>query len=159
MKSGLLIALALALAACGQSAQTPPPAAETAAPAATSVEISDPWAAVTPNGASVGAGYMTLSAHGGGDKLLSASSPRAGRVEIHEMRMEGDLMQMRQLANGLAIPPDGLATLAPGGAHLMFMDLAAPFVEGETVPVTLTFEHAGAVETSLAVRPMTGGAH
>jgi copper(I)-binding protein len=75
------------------------------------------------------------------------------------MRMEGDMMQMRPLTEGLPVPADGVATLAPGGAHLMFMEITAPFVDGETVPVTLTFERAGVVEATLVVRAPGTVAH
>jgi copper(I)-binding protein len=67
------------------------------------------------------------------------------------MAVIDDVMQMSQLPDGLEIPAGETVTLAPGGLHLMFMQISQPFVEGETVPVTLTFEHAGEIEIELAV--------
>jgi copper(I)-binding protein len=145
---------ALTLCACT------PPAQEGAAPAAErsvaapGVAVSDAWAAVTPGGATVGAGYMTISNVGPADTLVSVTSPRAPKVELHEMSMEGSMMRMRPVAH-FTVPADGVVSLTPGGFHLMFLELPAPFVAGETVPVTLTFEHAGDVEVNLTVRERT----
>lgn len=150
----------LALAACGQPAQTP--AAETAAEQAVAgVTLTDPWAAVSAGGASVAGGYVTLRNDSDqADRLVSVSSPRAARVETHEMIADGAIMRMRAVAS-IEVPAHGEAVLAPGGLHLMFFDIDAPFVEGETVPVTLQFENHGVVESSFAVRSraMTSDAH
>ncbi|MBI1186006.1 MAG: copper chaperone PCu(A)C [Alphaproteobacteria bacterium] len=146
---------AVVLASCGQtSTQT---AADAPAAAAAAVTIEDGWAAVTPNGASVAAGYGVIRNNATApDRLIGASSPMAGRVEIHEMVMDGAVMQMREWASFTA-PARGAVTLEPGGAHIMFMDIAGPFREGDSVPLTLVFENAGAVEASLPVRPRSGG--
>ena len=107
--------------------------------------------ATLPN-APVGGGYLTIANKGAADdRLVSVSTPAAGKAEIHEMKMEGDVMKMNALPDGLVIPAGGTVTLEPGGYHLMFMDLRGPFVEGTSVPVTLTFEKAGAVEVQLPV--------
>lgn len=154
-----------ALMVCGCT----PPVQEGTAPAteqsaqAPGVSVSDAWAAVTPGGATVGAGYMTISNVGPADTLVSVASPRAPEVELHEMSMDGGMMRMRPVAH-FTVPADGVVSLTPGGFHLMFMELPAPFVAGETVPVTLTFEHAGAVNVNLTVRErnasdMRGEAH
>ena len=133
------------------------PVAEAPAPAATPV-LADPWAGATKPGAKVAAGYLTITNPGAvEDKLLGAASPRAARVEIHEMKMDGAVMSMAKVEDGLAIAPGGSVSLAPGGLHLMFLDISAPFAVGETVPVTLTFEKAGAVEASFAVRERKAG--
>ncbi len=143
------IAAAFALAACT-------PAAETEAPAGR-LEIRDAWAAPTPGGVNVSAGYLAIvNGAGEADRLISASTPRAGRVEVHEMVMTGDVMQMRPAA-AIEIAPGAEVALAPGGMHLMFYEIATPFAEGEEVSVTLTFEHAGALDVSLPVRRPTGG--
>lgn len=145
-------ALALALAACSPSA--PPESATTAeAPATAALEIRDAWAAPSPGGVDVAAGYLTLVGGSADDTLVSASSPRAGSVEIHEMTMEGGAMQMRAVTGGLAIPAGQTITLAPGGMHLMFMGVTQPFTPGETIPVTLTFANAGAQTVDLPVHP------
>jgi copper(I)-binding protein len=158
MRKGLVLALVCAaLAACS------PPAAKTeaaSAPAATAPEaapvfpvISDGWAAVTPNGAKVAAGYMTITNPGSEpDTLVSVSSQRSPKVEVHEMKMDGAMMTMAPVKGGLAIPAGGSVTLEPGGLHVMFVGIDAGFIEGEIVPLTLTFAKAGAVPATLTVR-------
>lgn len=114
--------------------------------------------ATLPNAPTAG-GYVTI-ANGGSDddRLVSASSPVAGEVQIHEMSVIDDVMQMRELEEGIAIPAGETVALSPGGLHLMFIGLSEGFAEGETVPVTLTFEHAGDVEIALPVRALGAGA-
>ena len=105
-----------------------------------------------PKGAEVAAGYLTIENHGNGaDKLLSVSTPVAGRVEIHEMMEAGGIMMMRPMKEGSTIPPNGKLVFSPGRSHLMFFELKAPFIEGEQVPVSLDFERAGRIDTSLGV--------
>jgi periplasmic copper chaperone A len=153
---------ALALLALAASCGAPQaPTAQQEAPAG-ALEVREAWAAATPGGAEVAAGYLTvINGTSADDRLMSVTSPRAVSVEIHEMSMEGDVMRMRAVEGGLAIPAGESVALAPGGMHIMFVGVTAPFVEGEDIPVTLTFETAGAFEVSLPVRAgMThGGEH
>ena len=117
-----------------------------------SLEISASFARATLPNAPVGGGFMTIENHGeAADRLVSVTSPMAGDVQIHEMAMEGDVMRMRAVPDGLELPAGETVELKPGGYHLMFMGLKGAFVEGETVPVTLTFEHAGSVDLALPV--------
>lgn len=103
-------------------------------------------------GQAVGGGFITLTNEGKeDDRLISAATPNADHVEIHEMTMENDVMKMRQLKDGLPIKAGETVELMPGGFHLMFFGVKAPFRAGETVPVTLTFEKAGKVDVSLPV--------
>lgn len=141
---------ALALGAC-----TPAPAPEPEAPAieeqATALSLSNAWARPTPGGVDVSAGYLTITNAGAvEDQLIGASSPRAAAVELHSMTMENNVMQMRQ-EQSFAIPAGGSLTFGPGGAHLMFIGVTQPFTQGESIPVTLTFATAGAIETTLPV--------
>ena len=107
--------------------------------------------ATLPN-APVGGGFLTITNTGSeDDRLISATSPVAGEVQIHEMKMEGDVMKMAQLPDGLPIPAGQTVTLQPGGFHLMFMQLKQALVEGTKLPVTLTFEKAGTVEVELDI--------
>ena len=109
--------------------------------------------ATLPN-APVGGGYVTITNTGDeADRLLDAQSSFSPDVQIHEMAVVDDVMQMSQLPEGLDIPAGETVTLEPGGLHLMFMAISQPFVEGETVPLTLNFERAGDVEIELAVQP------
>lgn len=109
---------------------------------------------------------MTIANFGSAaDRLTGGSTQVAGRVEIHAMTMENDIMRMRQLKDGLEVPAGGEVTLKPGSFHVMLMDLKQPLQAGDKVPLTLTFAGAGTVETQLDVRPagempaMDHGAH
>lgn len=114
--------------------------------------ISHPWARATPSGAQVGGAYMSITNAGPTpDRLLGGNTPAAGRVEVHEMRMEGDVMQMRPLASGLEILPGATIEIKPGGYHLMLTPLRTPLRQGERVPLTLEFAKAGKVDVELAV--------
>ena len=109
-------------------------------------------------GAKVGGGFLTIKNGGAGeDRLVAVESPAAARVEIHEMKMENDVMRMRKLDDGVALPAGETVELKAGGLHLMFMDVKTPFKEGETVPVTLVFEKAGKVDATFPVGSAKGG--
>jgi copper(I)-binding protein len=97
---------------------------------------------------------MTITNHGASeDRLIGGSTPAAARVEIHEMSMDGGVMRMRKVPGGLAIPEGQTVTLAPGGYHVMFIGLKAPFATGERIPTTLRFQKAGAVTVDFEVSP------
>ena len=114
--------------------------------------IEGPFTRATLPGAKVAGGYLTVTNDGGqDDRLVSASTPAAQSVEIHEMTMQGDVMKMRELPDGLPIRSGQTVALKPGGYHLMMLELKQPLTEGGTVPVTLTFERAGTIEVPLAV--------
>lgn len=116
------------------------------------INISLPFTRATLPNAPVGGGFFTIENTGAEpDRLISATSDVAADTQIHEMAMEGDVMKMRPLTDGLEIPAGETVVLAPGGYHLMFMGLKHPFVEGEKVTVTLTFEKAGSVAVELSV--------
>jgi len=115
--------------------------------------IENPRARATPPGAPVSGGYMMIRNNGAeADRLIGGSAPFAGKVEIHEMAMEGDVMKMRQLENGLEIPAGGMVTLKPGGFHVMFMQMKEQLQEGTTQKVTLQFEKAGEIEVDVDVQ-------
>jgi periplasmic copper chaperone A len=141
------------LAACGPAPSHKAPSAPApAAQAVAGVSVTDARASPTPGGTTTSAGYLTISNSGGADdRLISASSPRAGAVQLHTMEMDGAVMRMRPIEGGVAVPAGGTVAFAPGGMHLMFLDVATPFAEGETIPVTLNFEHAGAVNVNFPV--------
>lgn len=99
-----------------------------------------------------GAGYMTITNHGGSaDRLLSASSPAARQLELHIHMRDGDVMRMRAVP-AIDLPAGQAVTLQPGGLHLMLIGLTAPLEEGGSVPVTLRFERAGEVTVPLAIQ-------
>ena len=115
--------------------------------------ITQPWSRATPGGAKIAGGFLTIENKGAvPDRLVSGAGDIAGKVEIHEMAMNNGVMTMRPLDKGLVIEPGKTVKLAPGGYHLMLMDLKQPFKQGDKVPVTLEFEKAGKVNLSLEVQ-------
>ena len=123
------------------------------------LNLEQPWSRATPGGAKVGGGYLSITNTGAApDRLVGGSFPLASKVEVHEMRMEGDVMRMKPVEGGLEIKPGATVELKPGGYHLMFMDLKEPLKEGQKVKGTLVFEKAGSVEVEYAVRGMGGAA-
>jgi periplasmic copper chaperone A len=117
------------------------------------LSITQAWSRATPGGAKIGVGYLTIENKGSTpDRLTSASAEIAGKVEVHEMAMHNGVMTMRPLDDGLDIDPGKTVKLAPGGSHLMLVDLKNPLKQGDKVPLTLEFERAGKVELSLDVQ-------
>lgn len=130
------------------------------------LEVGQPWARATPDAATTGGAYLTISNGGeSADRLVGGHTDVAERVEIHEMSMENDVMRMRQLPDGLEIPAGGEIALEPGGYHIMLMGLTEPLEKGGSVPLTLEFAGAGEIEVELAVEgigaeaPGHGGDH
>lgn len=119
--------------------------------AAPALKIEHPWSRPAAQGG-VGAGYISITNTGkAADKLLSAATPVAQRVEIHQsMEMNGRAM-MHPQPGGVAIPPGTTAVFAPGGYHLMFIGLKQPLVVGQSFPVTLKFDKAGAQTVTFKV--------
>lgn len=116
------------------------------------LEIDSPWARATAPTAPAGGGYLTIVNKGTtADRLVTVRSPVAQAAEIHEMKMEGNIMRMRELDKGLEIPAGGTVTLAPNGFHVMLMGLKAPLKQGTKVPLTLVFEKAGSIDVELSV--------
>ena len=121
-----------------------------------SVEIEHAYTRATVPGQMAAGGFMKIENKGKADQLISASSPVAGEVQLHEMAMEGNVMKMRQVKD-IPVPAGGAVELKPGGLHLMFMNIKAPLAAGQTVPVKLKFAKAGEVEVKMPVNAM--GAH
>ena len=115
--------------------------------------ITQAWSRATPGGAKIGGGYLTIENKGSTpDRLIGGSGDMAAKVELHEMSVKDGVMTMRALDKGLAIEPGKTVKLAPGGYHLMLMDLKNPLKQGDKVPVTLEFEKAGKVNLLLDVQ-------
>jgi periplasmic copper chaperone A len=109
--------------------------------------ITQAWSRATPGGAKVGGGYLTIENKGSTpDRLIGGSADIASKVEVHEMAVNNGVMTMRLLDDGLTIEPGKTVKLAPGGYHLMLVDLKSPLKRGEKVPLTLEFEKAGKVK-------------
>jgi len=123
------------------------------------IEINHPWTRATPPTAQAGGGFLVLTNTGTTpDRLIAVKSPAADKVEIHEMKMDGNVMRMRELDKGLEIPPGATVELKPGGFHIMFMGLKAPFAKDTKVPLTLVFEKAGSIVVELPVAAMGAAA-
>jgi periplasmic copper chaperone A len=115
--------------------------------------ITQAWSRATPGGAKIGGGYLTIENKGSiADRLIGGSAEVAGNVQVHEMTMNNGVMTMRPLDKGLAIEPGKTVKLAPGGYHLMLMDLKSPLKQGDKLPVTLEFEKAGKVKLTFDVQ-------
>jgi copper(I)-binding protein len=117
-----------------------------------SLKIGHPWARATPKGAQIGGGYFAITNTGKEpDRLIGGSISVAKKFEIHEMSMDGGVMKMRAMPDGIAIEPGKTVTLKPGGLHVMFVDLSQPLKQGERVPATLEFAKAGKVQVEFVV--------
>ncbi|KAF0228360.1 MAG: hypothetical protein FD175_2141 [Beijerinckiaceae bacterium] len=124
------------------------------------LKIDHPWARATPGGAKVGGGFMKITNTGTQpDRLIGGSAEISAIFEVHEMKMEGNVMKMRALEKGLEIKPGQIVELKPGGYHVMFIDLRNPLKEGDTVKGHLVFEKAGKVDVEYKIesRASTGG--
>jgi copper(I)-binding protein len=144
-------ALAVAAALAGAAALNSPAAAAGDYDLG-SIHISQPWSRATPKGAASGAGYMTLTNTGTApDKVSCVSDDASAQCQIHTMTMEAGVMKMRPVEGGLEIKPGESVTLKPGGNHMMFLSLKHPLEQGQTVKVTLKFDHAGTVDIDYPV--------
>jgi copper(I)-binding protein len=153
------LAVALSLGTTATVAASKPAAAPQA-----NVAVSRGWARETAPGQANGGGFMVIANKGKHeDRLVSGKSPAAKEIQLHTMSMDGGVMRMRQLENGIAVPAGGSVALKPGSLHLMFIGLRQPLKRGAVVPVTLHFARAGDITVRLAVQPVgamgPGGMH
>lgn len=117
------------------------------------LEIHHPWTRATAPTAKTGGGYVVIANKGSTpDRLIEVRSNASNKVEIHEMKMDGNVMRMRELDNGLELPPGATVTLKPGGFHIKFMELKSPLAKGTKIPVTLVFEKAGSIDVDFLVQ-------
>ena len=115
-------------------------------PSAT-VEVKDAWVRSTVPGQKGTGAFMKITAKDGA-KLVGVSSPVAGVGEVHEMKMEGDVMKMRALPL-LDLPAGKAVELKPGGYHVMLMDLKQPLLKDSKVAMTLVFKDAKGAESKM----------
>lgn len=141
MKLRLILSLAALLVATATQAQ---------AVKAGAIQIDRAFARATAPGQPAGGAYLRLDNRGPADRLLAASADVSQRVEMHEMKMEGDVMRMRQV-EAIELPSNKVVELKPGGLHIMLIGLKAPLKAGERFPMTLRFEKAGEVKLDVAV--------
>jgi periplasmic copper chaperone A len=141
-RAPLIAAVLLTLAACSPGGSGP------AEPA--TVQVSDAICRPTPTGRQTTGCYLTLTS-AGDDHLASVASPAANIVQIHESRIESNMMMMRELREGLPLPAGQAVALEPGGNHLMLLGVNEPLVAGDTVTLTLTFASSPPLEVTATV--------
>ncbi len=132
----------------GDKRDFPAPRLDVLAPGVAPVDVRDAWVRPTVPGQSGTGAFMKLEAPSG-TRLVGVSTPVAGVAEVHTMKLEGDVMTMRALKGGLALPPRQTVELRPAGDHVMLMDLRQPLPRGASVPMTLHFEDAKGTKTSM----------
>ncbi len=128
-------------------------ALSTAAFADSIISVEDGYARSSGMNAKAGAAFMVIRNTGDtGDRLVSAQSDVAARVELHTHKIdENGVAKMMQVEEGFAIPAGEAHMLQRGGDHVMFMGIKKPFEQGAKIPVTLVFEHAGEVRVEIPV--------
>jgi len=128
---------------------------------AQTVAITNSWVRATVQGQKATGAFMTVTSKENA-KLVTVSSPVAGIVEIHEMKMDKDVMKMSTLPNGLDLPAGKAVDLKPGGFHIMLMDLKLPLNKDVAIPLTLTFQDSSGkksqqvVQVPVSVQPPSG---
>jgi copper(I)-binding protein len=122
-----------------------------------SLVINHPWSRATPNGATVAGGYLKITNNGTTpDRFVAFTSDTGKRFEIHEMSMDGGVMKMRELKDGIEIAPGATVEFKPGSYHVMFVGIEKPFAKGDKVKATLTFEKAGKIDVEFYVGDIGG---
>ena len=118
---------------------------------AQNVDVKDAWVRTSVQGQKATGAFMKITAKEGGT-LVGVATPVAGVAEVHEMKMDGDVMRMRALPQGLPLPAGQPVALTPGGYHVMLMDLKATLPKDSTIPLTLTFRDAKGVESRVELK-------
>ncbi len=122
---------------------------------AQNIEVRDAWVRASVPGQKATGAFMKIKAKDT-VRLVGVASPAAAVAEVHEMKMQGDVMTMRAVSGGLEIAAGKTVELAPGGYHLMLMDLKAPLLKDGSVPLTLVFKDAKGVESRMELKvPVT----
>jgi copper(I)-binding protein len=115
------------------------------------VDVQNAWARASVQGQKATGAFMTLTAKEA-TRLVGVATPVAGVAEVHEMKLQGDVMRMRALPDGLELPAGKPVALLPGGYHIMLMDLKAALPKDSTIPLTLLFKDAKGVESRLELK-------
>jgi len=126
---------------------------------AANINVSEAWARATMPGQPVSGAYMQIRSDADA-RLVGVSSPAVPRVEVHEMKMDGDVMRMREV-KAIELPKGKTVSLQPGGFHIMLMNLQKPIAAGDVIPLTLVVESGGkrqTVEVRAEARAMGSGA-
>ena len=125
----------------------------------TAIVVHDAWARASLGQTGTSAVYMTLEVNGDqGDRLVAAATPVAAGAELHTHTVEDGVARMRPVA-AIEIAPGAPTVLAPGGLHIMLTGLSEKLVEGDSLPLSLTFEHGGTIELEVPIRGVGGMSH
>ncbi len=150
-------ALTMTAALPAYAASEQQPVAQSAEAQHSSIKVTAAWSRELPPTAPVGAAFLTIDNHSDqADRLVSAQSSIAEVTELHAHIHEGDVMRMVKV-DAIDIPAHGQLTLEPGGYHVMLIDLKKPLVAGETLPLTLEFEHAGLMDITVNIKSSDAG--
>ena len=124
------------------------------------IAIGHPWARPTAEGAKAGAAYLSLENTGAEpDRLLSAASPVAAKIQIHQTTEDGGVMKMHEVEGGVALAPGVNVAFKPGGYHIMLLGLKQRLDEGQHIPLTLNFAKAGSIDVEVYVEKTPAGEH
>jgi len=126
------------------------------------VEVRNAWARPSLGKTGRSAAYFSILNQGAGDdRLVAAKGKVAGRIELHKNIRDGDVMRMRPLPDGVAVPAEKTVTFAPAGMHVMLIGLKKPLQKGDSFPLTLVFEKAGDIDVDVTVSMTApdGGMH
>jgi copper(I)-binding protein len=118
---------------------------------AQTIDVKDAWVRTTVQGQKATGAFMKITAKEGA-RLVSVASPVAGVVEVHEMKMDGDVMRMRAVQGDLDLPAGKTVELKPGGYHVMLMDLKTALPKDTTIPMTLVFKDAKGLESKVNLK-------
>lgn len=151
-RAGTALALAtLLVTGCQAAAETPAGTADTA----DALTVSDPW--VKAADAGMTAAFGVLENHTGTDIQIVAATTDVSRMELHEMATDAEgAMVMRRKEGGITVPANGTAELAPGGEHLMLMDLSGPVRPGDELVITLEAQDGTTWTFTAAARTFDG---
>jgi len=146
----VLVFMVMMIAACG----TAPESNTSSEP---QIKVMEPWSQPSPTMAGNGVVYMMLMNEGGADDaLLSVETDTAEVAELHETKMEGDVMKMSPVTK-IEIPAGGSAALEPGGLHVMLINLQQELVAGGKIKLTLNFEKSDPLTVEAEIREMGAG--
>ena len=126
---------------------------------ASAIVVEQPWARATPGGAKAGVAYMSMTNKGATtDRLLSAMTPMADKVQFHEETEDNGVSRMRELQS-VDVKPGAKIVFHPGGMHMMLVGLKKPLAEGQTFPLTLRFEKAGDMQVTVPIEKVGAMQH
>ena len=145
-----LVLIVHLLVACGNTT-TPTTVVGTPVVSLKTLSISDAWVRTSPKG-DYSAAYLTIINSGGADTLVAVKGDVAMKIELHTVTNDNGMMNMHPAEGGVPIPANSTQMLKSGGFHVMIMGLTKDLTKGQTIQLTLTFQHAGAVVVPFEVR-------